>query len=361
MMDSSFNVINSFFEKVNCSTVPNIKMELFESTPNVEFVRRRLLALVESTALPLSNARRLALLESCRQASTGPELLDMALEAVGESTVIPDEIKDRVMDGLLTGNWDDVQNMVNAENVTRTPHVVHSSDRFVTFRRMAINIFYASRKIQQLPLAARRHLGSAILRTTNRDELMHLFLTRLTHATTLDEDARLKIANDVLEGRYYRLLLPDRFDCENTVERSYRHLQPSIDNNGVSTTANSNDNDGIRVSADTAHTINNVQVEHVWIDENTQDCPICLGQIEDSTTLQCQHVFCRDCILDWAHESHPPGLYSSSSHQQQVSCPICRQCNVILSNEESAGPSPNGRRRTFLPRWNIFRSNNVRL
>ena len=134
------------------------------------------------------------------------------------------------MNALLTGQWQVVQELVQA-NASAVHAVVQSppadADPFLAFRRMAITIFYASRKIQQLPLVARRHLGSSILRTRNRTELMDLFLTSLVHATTLDEDARIKIANDVLEGRYYRLLLPDRFDCETMPLQPYLQHQSS--------------------------------------------------------------------------------------------------------------------------------------
>lgn len=43
------------------------------------------------------------------------------------------------------------------------------------------------------------------------------------------------------------------------------------------------------------------------------DCPICLTQIENPYFLKCGHIFCTDCILDWATTS-------------KNTCPMCRTC-----------------------------------
>ena len=354
--------------------------------PSVDMVRVHIQTMLDSTLLPLSNVRRLALLESCRTAPTVADLVDMSLEAL-ESSSSTSEVKDQILEALVTGDWETVHTLSSA--VSRAPccSVAPTKDSFGTFRRMAITIFYASRKVQQeLSSEARRSGASAILSTTSREELLDVFLTVLIEAAGLDEETRAKIAHDVCEGRYYRLVLPDRLDCEpgRGVDDS-PHLCP--------------DDEGIRVS-DGRHISNNisghVQVEHVWIDEITsttstlengstpeESCPICLGAINSETPivlLQCHHVFCRDCILDWAHESgggDQANIGSSRTtghnHDVSVTCPLCRQSNVV-PNEQSQYHSHGGRSRIAahgdawghtssfsfpqqpLPDWNMFHS-----
>lgn len=43
-----------------------------------------------------------------------------------------------------------------------------------------------------------------------------------------------------------------------------------------------------------------------------KDCPICLSQIENPYFLSCGHVFCTECIFDWATTS-------------KNTCPMCRE------------------------------------
>jgi hypothetical protein len=303
-----------------------------ENPANLEFIRRRLLALVASSALPLPNPRRWALLESCRRAVDASDLLDMVLEAVSDSSHLPADLKDRVVEGLLTGDWEAVQTLVQGNVVRTASRLPPTGDVFLDFRRMAISIFYASRKIQRLPLALRRRIGSAILVSNTREELVDLFLTSLQAASTLDDEARHLIANDVFEGRYYRLLRADRFDCE-------RDADPST----------ASDTEGIRVReavpvppATVVAPTPGMEVEHVWIDEDTtNECPVCLSCLTYPTTLTCDHVFCRGCLVDWsrngARESHRGGTRIDQV-DFQVSCPLCRQPGAIQS-ARTAGAS----------------------
>ena len=48
-----------------------------------------------------------------------------------------------------------------------------------------------------------------------------------------------------------------------------------------------------------------------------EDCPICCEELFENTTTttQCNHKFCRDCIMKWTLCSHTPTV---------AKCPICR-------------------------------------
>jgi len=308
---------------------------------DMRIVQQRLVTLLQGTSLPLSNCRRLALLESCKEASDGRALLDMTMESLMDSEVIDPVQKDSIMNSVMAGDWNTVQQMVSAPAPLQPEDVTALDDddqtSFRCFRRMAIAIFHASRKVQQLPLPARRQLGSTILRTNNREELMNLVFTRLQCAVTLDEEAREKIANDVLEGRYYRLLLPDRFDCEV----SARRIRTSV--------LRSRDRRRNRHSSNSVLDGDSPDPQSVYIDQEPEECPICLGDSETPVTLQCQHVFCRGCIIDWSRQALNGG-------GDNVSCPICRQISTLGAESQARVPAPVSRRRRHGSLLRLFRA-----
>ena len=41
------------------------------------------------------------------------------------------------------------------------------------------------------------------------------------------------------------------------------------------------------------------------------ECPICLEETDDNVTLNCNHIFCKDCIL-------------KSIKSEYINCPLCR-------------------------------------
>ena len=47
-------------------------------------------------------------------------------------------------------------------------------------------------------------------------------------------------------------------------------------------------------------------------EEEPEECPVCLDPMTGATaTLVCGHLFCKDCITDWA--------------SSQTTCPTCRE------------------------------------
>ena len=53
---------------------------------------------------------------------------------------------------------------------------------------------------------------------------------------------------------------------------------------------------------------------------DTEECSICLNQINYKVELECQHVFCAKCIMEYYDQQYPRDLI----------CPLCRkQVNLI--------------------------------
>lgn len=138
--------------------------------------------------------------------------------------------------------------------------------------------------MERLPSERRQMLGITIASATNQEQLMSLMLSSLGKAQTLDDNARSNIANDVLDGLYYNLVLPDRFDC---VEN--QQLSPEV--GGVD------------------------EVGGVHLVEE-EKCAICLGDVgSDDFRLPCasRHGFHGECIILWAVKKGNP-----------FDCPLCR-------------------------------------
>ncbi len=55
-----------------------------------------------------------------------------------------------------------------------------------------------------------------------------------------------------------------------------------------------------------------------------EDCAICTDRIKYKVELDCRHVFCGNCIMDYYETLRPSGL----------KCPLCRQ-NIRIINAEN--------------------------
>ena len=58
----------------------------------------------------------------------------------------------------------------------------------------------------------------------------------------------------------------------------------------------------------------------------TDDCSICMGDLNQPVITPCAHVFCRNCITQWLDKRPPPG------------CPLCR-LQVAIKNLMEAAPN----------------------
>ena len=116
---------------------------------------------------------------------------------------------------------------------------------------------------------------------TNVDELKHIALSGLETSNVFDNTSRNLIANDIIDNRYDLLLLHDRFDCD---------VIPRIVTNS----------------------------DIIENEEDTNECPICLGASTVDCFLPCNHAFCRVCIENW-----------SSRNNTQPNCPLCRQSYTL--------------------------------
>lgn len=55
-------------------------------------------------------------------------------------------------------------------------------------------------------------------------------------------------------------------------------------------------------------------------EDGSYDCPVCFDNPHTPVTLDCQHIFCEVCILEWL--------------EKEQTCPVCRAqvncCNPLL-------------------------------
>ena len=103
-----------------------------------------------------------------------------------------------------------------------SPGPTSAEEEFRAIRDMVVAVFTRSRKMAALPAARRRELGAAIHAQTTAESIKMLALSALETSQAFDGAARDQVANDIFDSRYDRLLLPDRFDCEEVQRRAAR-------------------------------------------------------------------------------------------------------------------------------------------
>uniref|UniRef100_A0A7R9VWC3 RING-type domain-containing protein n=1 Tax=Pseudictyota dubia TaxID=2749911 RepID=A0A7R9VWC3_9STRA len=274
-----------------------------------------LMDLLRASPIPgLPDVRRAALRESCRVAPDESALKELFLDAVTGSPHVPDGSKNALAEIILCDRWSELPGAALCEfdPLDQRGTNVGRGDPFEEFRSMALSVFTKSRKVSRLPIDRRRELGTAILSTGTREELMEVMMASLEVAQTLDEESRLKIANDVLEGQFHRLLLPDRFDCDEPPRR------------GAAARS-----EGMNPGASVPTVLGAAEED----DCDEEECPICLGarDVANARVLPCGHGFCEECILDW-----------SRAHGCPFPCPVCRApCQPGpggIVNDENGGP-----------------------
>lgn len=248
----------------------------------------------------LPDVRRKALVESVRRASDPDQVFDMLLDSASSSPYLSDEQKQEMANAFLSGD-------LNVSSTSTLPTMDAPFHGMVEMVRLMLS---TSRKLLSLPMDRRRHITMAVHQTCDEDQLLDLVLQKLPTALSLDRDERQLVANDILDHRYYRLLLPNRFDCNEPLPR---------------------------------------------IGESQQtECPICFDECDSarSHVLQCcGQRFCSSCVSDL-----------TTIH---ATCPLCRQslppAMAVPTMEAAAtGPSrPRGRRPMFRPWLGSERNVNI--
>jgi hypothetical protein len=185
------------------------------------------------------------------------------------------------------------EELLDQAQVARKVRADPVAKSFRTFRDMVVAVFTRSRKIAALPPERRRMLGSAMLAQASIESLNALAIMTLETSHAFHGPERDLVANDIFDNRFDRLLLPDRFDCDEVL-RSGHVVPPALTPVAETPAA---ETEGLRALAD---------AEPV-----PEDCAVCLGPLTTETArLPCEHTFCQVCIVGWA--------------AREPSCPLCR-------------------------------------
>lgn len=289
-------------------------LELFDNTSNLKH-------------LPFP--RRIAMNESIRRASSSNNssppleahrtLTEIVMEGLLTCDSLSADDKNLIiMDGMIEQRWDRV---FQKYTVDRKEKKSLGLDEFYSYRKMILVVLKSSYKMQQLlPEDSRLRVKQLILKTDSQaqlDDLLQKILER-----TCGVDIQMKIMNDMTAGRYYRLVWPDRLDCE--------HFQEGVSSDGVV------DHDSKPRAIETASTVAYGSILLPDDLSHRQDCcPICLDPIQTpALELSCHHVFCSRCISDWIvqqqnssekHNRSESVLTNGNKESGGWHCPVCRQ------------------------------------
>ena len=298
-----------------------------------------LLHLFNRPTVPLSYVRRITLLESIRRMTpTNQNLTEAVMEAILTSPTLSPREKDLIVtEGLLEKRWDRVlcHYTPSAGCEVADAGIASFNVPFLDYRRMVLIVFRKSRKINGLPETSRKRLKAMILRASTHAQLDD-FLMRVVERTC-GQETKARILDDITSNCYYRLLLPDRFDC---YEEGSNHLTDRgvsgdevLEGDKKPPPSSSISDYGVAISLPDG-------------DNGSIYCPICLDPVQ-SPAIQltsCQHVFCSGCINDWIQRNrqmHPVADSSfagrrraqqNSNSTRNVSapqgswyCPVCRK------------------------------------
>jgi len=271
----------------------------------------KLMEWLRRTSIPLPEVRKGAFRESLRSAPDENTITDVIMEALHASPSLDDESKEKLVTMYLDGRFSDLSEAVLPPPRTGDIAEAHLlPEPFEEFKSMATNIFCKSRKIAHLNRERRMQLGGAILVCRNREQLVDLLMRSLDSAETLDDQARCLIANDVFDERYYRLLLPDRFDCSEAPVRT-------------------------------------VSLSAVDDFPRELECPVCFECCnESSVELTCSHRFCEQCVSS----------LSAASLNRSFPCPMCRQMfYVVVDEDDTADTDDDGSQTHDMSRWSFRR------
>lgn len=246
----------------------------------MDFAPEQFVLLVKQTPLALPDVRRRALMESVRRADSVDEVVDIFLEAATSSPYVTPEQKSMLANSLLDRDFAGLAKAAScgSSSAPRTRRLESADDGFCKLARL---LFSHSRKLQGLPVLRRRKLMFAVHLARTEEQVVHMLMKNLPTALSLNHLERQLVATDVLDKRYYRLLLPDRFDCKEPLPRTHSSSSDDADDE----------------------------------DSLPSECPICLEELEHASGRVrslpcCRKTFCASCITQWS--------------QQSSECPLCR-------------------------------------
>jgi Ring finger domain len=264
----------------------------------MRFSTDRFVRFLQNIKVPLPEVRRRALMESVRCASDIEDVYDILLDSVSNSPYLSSEQKEELANAFLSSgdNMDALSAQYTTEARADPPVASDENDDGLEFAgtlAMLRLMFSHSRKLMGLPEERRRQITMAIHQTSTVDQIRHLVLDQLPIALSLDRHERALVANDMLDHRYYRLLLPDRLDCNEPLPR-----------------------------------LGDVTPQQEAIAITPQECPVCFEEFADyaqARILQCcGQRFCATCVADL-------------TQRQAADCPLCR---APLSPPPSAPEPP---------------------
>jgi hypothetical protein len=125
------------------------------------------------------------------------------------------------------------------------------------------------------------------------EHIRQMVLQQLPTALSLDRHERQLVANDILDGRYYNLLLPDRLDCHEPLPRVVK---------------DDDDDDAPRRRLQASNT----------------ECPICLNELGVDYALTtivqcCGQRFCTACVAHLTRQHQ-----ERQNNAAAALCPLCR-------------------------------------
>ena len=224
------------------------------------------------TVIPF--VRRVALEETLRNRNYDNGI-QIFLENISDSPYIPNSQKQQFANLVFEQKWVELKQILQCVS---HPDILANRN---SFQRMVLSIFSKSKKIAELNIERRTQIGQAILQTDSEEQLKELAITSLESSETMDEFRRTRIANAIFDKRYDLLLLQDYFDCDEIPRKITQHLPEQVAQP---------------------------------LEEEEEECPVCLGTYPVDCQLSCRHKFCHRCINSWSHRQH--------------SCPLCRKQQV---------------------------------
>ncbi len=226
-----------------------------------KFLALRILKHSNTIANALPEARRLALLETCKCLPTADLVYQIIIENLAGSPYIPHAIKMKISNLVLDKDWDGLSALLLRDEAGNS-RIDNNMTAFDEYKHAIVTIFMCSRRMKRVDARRRLQICHELQRVTTKEMILELCLRALHTATTLHNSGKMQVANDMVDNRYDLLLLPDRLDCDEIPRQD--------------------------------------------------ECPICLDRCSDKQLL-CGHAFCTMCIERW---------FENCSHGR---CPLCNK------------------------------------